>query len=167
PNTFAGRNTGVGLAGTWGTLFYGFWDTPYKYPLTLIGPIRGAEPFDNGMIANPGFNVPPTTSQTGRVPNGTTPATALNANAAFHRHQADRGVRGPELQRRRHRPPRHQALRPHRLVGHPPAEVRRPPALRRVRHGHGGQLQPGRGRRLHDDRPRLQAVQLRLRLQPQ
>jgi predicted porin len=31
PNTFASRNSNVGLASNWGTLFFGNWDTPYKW----------------------------------------------------------------------------------------------------------------------------------------
>jgi len=81
PNTLAGRNSAVGLKGSWGTAFYGNWDTPYKFPLLAVGPLRGLSPFDNALTANPGFNVPGTTTQSGRV-NG-------KADAAFNRRQGN------------------------------------------------------------------------------
>ena len=81
PNTLAGRNTRLGLEGSWGTVFYGNWDTPYKFPLLAVGPLRGLSPFDNNLTANPGFNVPGTTTQTGRI-NG-------KADAAFNRRQGN------------------------------------------------------------------------------
>lgn len=81
PNVLAGRNTGVGLAGDWGRVFYGSWDTPYKYPTLFVTPLRGLSTFDNAMTANPGFNVPGTTTQSGRV-NG-------RADAAFNRRQGN------------------------------------------------------------------------------
>jgi predicted porin len=81
PNTLAGRNSRLGLEGSWGTVFYGNWDTPYKYPLLAVGPLRGLSPFDNALTASPGFNVPGTTTQTGRI-NG-------KADAAFNRRQGN------------------------------------------------------------------------------
>jgi predicted porin len=81
PNTLAGRNTGVGLAGSFGTVFYGSWDTPYKYPNLFIGPVRGLNPFDDNIAGNPGFNVPATTTQTGR--------SSARADAAFSRRQGN------------------------------------------------------------------------------
>ncbi|HTN54246.1 MAG TPA: porin [Anaeromyxobacter sp.] len=81
PNNLAGRNTAVGLAGTWGTVFYGLWDTPYKYPTVFVTPIRGLTVYDNAVTANPGFNVPGTTTQSGRA--------AGKADAAFSRRQGN------------------------------------------------------------------------------
>jgi len=81
PNTLAGRNSRLGLEGAWGTVFYGNWDTPYKFPLLAVGPLRGLSPFDNALTTSPGFNVPGTTTQTGRV-NG-------KADAAFNRRQGN------------------------------------------------------------------------------
>jgi len=81
PNTLAGRNTKLGLEGSFGQIFYGNWDTPYKFPLLAVGPLRGLSPFDNNLTANPGFNVPGTTTQTGRI-NG-------KADAAFNRRQGN------------------------------------------------------------------------------
>ena len=81
PNLLAGRNTAVGLTGPWGTAFYGQWDTPYKFPLLFTGPLRGLSPFDDAITANPGFNVPGTTTQTGRADG--------KADAAFNRRQGN------------------------------------------------------------------------------
>ncbi len=81
PNTLAGRNSRLGLEGPWGTVFYGNWDTPYKSPLLAVGPLRGLSPFDNALTTSPGFNVPGTTTQSGRI-NG-------KADAAFNRRQGN------------------------------------------------------------------------------
>jgi len=62
-------------------VFYGNWDTPYKAPLLAVGPLRGLSPFDNALTTSPGFNVPGTTTQSGRV-NG-------KADAAFNRRQGN------------------------------------------------------------------------------
>ena len=55
---WASRNSAVGLTGDYGTLFFGQWDTPYKYATVFVGPLRGLNPFDNTLTGNPGFNVP-------------------------------------------------------------------------------------------------------------
>ncbi len=81
PNVLSGRNTGVGLAGDWGRAFYGSWDTPYKYPTLFTTPLRGLNTFDNVLVGNPGFNVPGTTTQSGRQ-NG-------RADATFSRRQGN------------------------------------------------------------------------------
>jgi predicted porin len=81
PNVFAGRNTAVGLAGDWGRAFFGSWDTPYKYPTLFVTPLRGFTTFDNSMTTNPGFSVPGTTTQSGRV--------GGKADAAFSRRQGN------------------------------------------------------------------------------
>ncbi|WP_306590191.1 porin [Geothrix sp. 21YS21S-4] len=81
PNSLTSRNSCLGLEGSWGRVFYGNWDTPYKYPILLVGALRGLNPFDNVLTANPGFNVPGTTTQNGRV-NG-------KADAAFNRRQGN------------------------------------------------------------------------------
>jgi predicted porin len=78
---WASRNSGVGLKGDYGTLFFGNWDTPYKYPTLFIGPLRGLNPFDNALSGNPGFNVPVTTTQNGRA--------TSRADAAFNRRQGN------------------------------------------------------------------------------
>lgn len=81
PNAWASRNSAVGLKGKFGRVFFGNWDTPYKYPLLLVGATRGLNPFDNTITASPGFGVPGTTTQTGRA-NG-------KADAAFNRRQGN------------------------------------------------------------------------------
>jgi predicted porin len=81
PNAWTSRNSCLGLEGSWGTVFYGNWDTPYKYPILFVGALRGLNPFDNALTANPGFNVPGTTTQNGRVNTA--------ADAAFNRRQGN------------------------------------------------------------------------------
>ena len=67
PVALAARNTGVGLAGPWGTVMAGTWDTPYKIVTLDLGPLRGLTPFDNMITGNPGFNLPVTVTQGGRA----------------------------------------------------------------------------------------------------
>ena len=81
PSLLAGRNTHVGIAGPFGTLFVGNWDTPYKVIWIDIVPTPGLNSFDNALSGNPGFGVPGTTTQGGRV-NGP-------ADAAFNRRQGN------------------------------------------------------------------------------
>jgi predicted porin len=78
---WASRNSGVGLTGDYGTLFYGNWDTPYKHPTLYVGALRGLNPFDNTLTGNPGFNVPGTTTQNGRA--------SSRSDAAFNRRQGN------------------------------------------------------------------------------
>ena len=40
------------MTGTYGTLFFGNWDTPYKYPTLFVGPVRSLNPFDNTLTGN-------------------------------------------------------------------------------------------------------------------
>ena len=81
PNSLTSRNSCLGLEGNWGRVFFGNWDTPYKAPLLFVGALRGLNPFDNALTANPGFNVPGTTTQGGRVNTA--------ADAAFNRRQGN------------------------------------------------------------------------------
>ncbi|MGZ5071815.1 MAG: porin, partial [Usitatibacter sp.] len=37
-SVFAGRNSGVGLQGNWGSLLLGRWDTPYKVTTIAVDP---------------------------------------------------------------------------------------------------------------------------------
>lgn len=62
-----GRNSNVGLSGPWGTVFYGIWDTPYKF-VTLRQDAWYATGIAAGtqIYGGPGFNVG-TTTQSGRV----------------------------------------------------------------------------------------------------
>ena len=78
---WANRNSGVGLTGDYGTLFFGNWDTPYKYPTLFVGALRGLNPFDNTLTGNPGFNIPGTTTQNGRA--------SSRSDAAFNRRQGN------------------------------------------------------------------------------
>lgn len=59
PNTFASRNSHVGFTGSWGTLIYGIWDTPYKWATAVtIGPLRAGYSTDyTAIIGSPGFGV--------------------------------------------------------------------------------------------------------------
>ncbi len=81
PNAWASRNSAVGVKGTFGRAFLGNWDTPYKFPLLIIGALRGLNPFDNTITANPGFNVPGTITAGGRVNN--------KQDASFNRRQGN------------------------------------------------------------------------------
>ena len=68
PSTLAGRNSALGLAGkSWGRVFIGSWDTPYKYPTLFLGASRGLFPFDGNLYGNPGFNIPGTVTNSGRA----------------------------------------------------------------------------------------------------
>lgn len=80
-SAWASRNSAVGLNGTYGTLFFGNWDTPYKHPTLFVGPLRGLNPFDNAITGNPGFNVPVTTTRNGRD--------SARHDAAFNRRQGN------------------------------------------------------------------------------
>ncbi|MGI9045236.1 MAG: porin [Burkholderiales bacterium] len=62
-----GRNSNLGLTGPWGTVFYGLWDTPYKF-VTLRQDAWYATGIANGdtIYGTPGFGVA-TTTQSGRV----------------------------------------------------------------------------------------------------
>ncbi len=62
-----GRNSNVGLAGKWGTVFYGQWDTPYKFiSLRQDGFYGTSIAAGNTILGSPGFGVGNTT-QSGRV----------------------------------------------------------------------------------------------------
>jgi predicted porin len=78
-NTIASRNSHLGLTGSWGTAFFGSWDTPYKWTTTpIINPIRAGFLADyNGILHNPGFGVPSVVTQQGRLGNA--------QDAAFYR----------------------------------------------------------------------------------
>jgi len=82
-NTWASRNSNVGLTGSWGTLFYGSWDTPYTWTTrTLVNPIRSGNVSDyNSIINNPGFGIASVTTQSARA--------NASADAAFERRQGN------------------------------------------------------------------------------
>jgi predicted porin len=60
PNSWASRNSHVGLTGDWGTLTFGNWDTPMKYVTsTSVNPIRGGYVADMiPIIGSPGHSTP-------------------------------------------------------------------------------------------------------------
>lgn len=87
-NTWASRNTQLGVTGSWGTLFYGNWDTPYSWiTKTTINPIKSGNITDyNAIIDSPGFGVSSVTTQSTRA--GTAMA-ASPADAAWERRQGN------------------------------------------------------------------------------
>lgn len=91
-NTFASRNSRVGLTGTWGTFFLGIWDNPYKSAsLPVINPIAaGFVPDYTALIATPGFNVGALNLNPGYVPNAVPgPSPVPRSNAAFYRRDSN------------------------------------------------------------------------------
>ncbi len=82
-NTIASRNSQLGVTGPWGTLFFGQWDTPYKWStVTSVNPIRGGFlPDYNSVVNTPGFGVASVTTQFSRA-NGA-------PDAAFDRRQGN------------------------------------------------------------------------------
>src|ERR1041385_2676784 len=58
-NTWASRNSQIGVTGSWGTVFYGSWDTPYAWASrSVINPIRSGNVTDyNAVLDTPGFGV--------------------------------------------------------------------------------------------------------------
>ena len=53
------RNSNVGLAGNWGTIFYGIWDTPYKNVTgSRVDPFYATSaPNFNSVYGSPGYNI--------------------------------------------------------------------------------------------------------------
>src|SRR5450631_1478388 len=63
-----GRDSKVGFRSSWGELFMGQWDTPYKWTSLAVNPLKAGYVFDRTAITgNPGFQVPNTTTQFTRV----------------------------------------------------------------------------------------------------
>jgi predicted porin len=83
-----GRNSNVGLAGGWGTVFYGQWDTPYKFITLKSDPFfaTSAASF-NSLIGSPGFNVLSTSFNQATLTGAS--LTTLAADAAFDRRQGN------------------------------------------------------------------------------
>jgi predicted porin len=74
------RNSKVGLAGKWGEVFLGQWDTPYKFISLPINPFRAGYVFDyTTIMGNPGLGVPATTTQFTRT--GAKPDAAFDKRA--------------------------------------------------------------------------------------
>lgn len=82
-NTWASRNSNIGITGSWGTLFFGSWDTPYTWTTrTLVNPIKTGNLTDyNSIINNPGFGVSSVITQSTRA--------NTSADAAFERRQGN------------------------------------------------------------------------------
>lgn len=78
-NTIASRNSQIGVTGSWGTAFFGQWDTPYKWAtLPIVNPVRaGFIPDYTGILSGPGFGVGTVVTQPGRNNNA--------SDAAFYR----------------------------------------------------------------------------------
>jgi len=88
PTTWAGRNTALGLEGSWGTVLAGQWDTPYKNIQQAVQPLRTTTQFDAWILNNVGFNTPPTT--TAGAPLTTSSSTAADKkDATFSRRQGN------------------------------------------------------------------------------
>jgi predicted porin len=85
-----GRNSNVGLSSNWGTVFYGQWDTPYKFIHQKVDPFysTSAASFGSGVIGSPGFNVTSTTFNAATLGPGASTTTLAN-DAAFDRRQGN------------------------------------------------------------------------------
>jgi predicted porin len=86
---FATRNTNVGLAGPFGTLFYGQWDTPYKTISGAVDPLYFTGiAYSGAIIGTPGFGIGPVTN--GNVTlSADGKAYANPTNASFERRQGN------------------------------------------------------------------------------
>jgi predicted porin len=91
-NTFATRNSRAGFSGSWGTAFFGIWDTPYKWAsLPVINPIAAGFVADyTALIGSPGFNVGALNLSPGYVANAVPgPSPVPRSNAAFYRRDSN------------------------------------------------------------------------------
>ncbi len=86
---FATRNTGVGLAGQFGRVFYGQWDTPYKVISGAVDPLYFTGiAYTGAIIGTPGFGIGPVTN--GNVTLSADGKSYANAvNASFERRQGN------------------------------------------------------------------------------
>jgi predicted porin len=76
------RNSAVALDSRFGRVLAGIRDTPYKSTTITDGPVRaGISPDFPNLLGNPGFGVPPLTTQSTRV--------GTPADAAFDRRQGN------------------------------------------------------------------------------
>jgi predicted porin len=87
--SFCTRNSNVGLNGPWGTVFYGNWDTPYKF-VSLKQDSWYATGIGShiGIMGTPGFGVA-TATQAAPGAFGAGLGTGTAANASFDRRQGD------------------------------------------------------------------------------
>ncbi len=84
-----GRNSNLGLSGGWGTVFYGQWDTPYKFITLKIDPFYATSAASfNSLIGSPGFNVLSATFS-GATLSPVASLTQIAADAAFDRRQGN------------------------------------------------------------------------------
>jgi len=81
PSTWAGRNTGLGLSGKWGTVLAGYWDTPYKDVLMKMGPLQASLVSDASIVQTPGFRTIGTVSATAPL--------GKSGDAIFNRRQGN------------------------------------------------------------------------------
>jgi predicted porin len=91
-NTFATRNSHLGVSGGFGTLAFGIWDSPYKWAtLPVINPLRaGFVPDYTSLIGTPGFNVGALNLSPSYVPDAVPgPSPVPRSNAAFYRRDAN------------------------------------------------------------------------------
>jgi predicted porin len=76
------RDSKIGLQCSWGEIFMGQWDTPYKYISLAVNPLRAGYVFDRTAITgNPGMGVPNTTTQATRI--------GAKPDASFDRRQGN------------------------------------------------------------------------------
>ena len=76
------RNSALALEMPAGRVLLGIWDTPYKSTTITYGPVRAGISLDfPNLLGNPGFGVPPLTTQSTRV--------GTPADAAFDRRQGN------------------------------------------------------------------------------
>jgi predicted porin len=81
--SFCTRNSNVGLNGPWGTVFYGNWDTPYKFVSLRQDPWYATGIGSHiGIIGTPGFGVATTTV-------ASLPTFGTGPTASFDRRQGD------------------------------------------------------------------------------
>jgi len=85
----ATRNTNVGIAGAWGSVFLGQWDTPYKVLSGAVDPMYFTGiTYTGAIIGSPGFGIGPVTN--GNVTLNAAGTTYANtANASFERRQGN------------------------------------------------------------------------------
>lgn len=91
-NTFASRNSRLGLSGNWGALFFGIWDNPFKWAsLPLINPIAAGFVADyTAIMSTPGFNIGALNLSPGYVANAVPgPSPVPRSNAAFYRRDSN------------------------------------------------------------------------------
>lgn len=79
---FPDRNSAIGVAGPYGQVLLGQWDTPFKSSTIAYGPMRlGITQDFPTLMSNPGFGVPVLTTQPTRI--------GGKADAAFDRRQGN------------------------------------------------------------------------------